>query len=663
MKILLITLSLFIGTQTFSQKKEMEFGKITNQELVMASYDKDQEAKAVILFDKGKSIFFDTQKGYDIRFTRHKRIKIFDKSESQHAEVSIPYYVDGYGKTEHVRSIEAFTYNYENGRQVQKKLDPSTIYEEQINERWFNKKFVFPDVQNGSVLEFKYILETPFHFNLPDWTFQDKIPTIYSEYEVDLIPFYEYVFRVQGVSKFDYQNSVIAKQQRSWGSVIKSYGQNVGSGVEFQDYVHTYVLKDVPAFKDESYISSLNDYIIKMDFQLAKFHSPTGSTTDVISTWPALNKALLKNENFGKYLKSGSKQARKIFKEELDLTGLDELKKAKKIIEYVKNSFEWNGKNSKYASQSIKDFIKERAGNTADINLLLIALLNEAEIEAEPLILSSRNHGKIHGDYPFDHFTNYVIALVKTSTPFLADGTESLLPFNMLPSRCYNEIGLVVNKADEPQWIRLENHRPSLQKQVITLNIDPVTLNAKTMVAIQSTDYDSYLNRRKFNNDTLEIKKDFSEKIGAIEAVRTKGYENTSSPYSMNFLSNFETEKINNNIVIRPFLHLPVSKNHLNQKERNYPVDFVNPWEEQFESTLKVPDNYTLTSLPEPFKVDNELAEITLNYFFSNGSLTTKGNYKFKKSIYSANEYPQVKEYFDQIVKHFNQPVVLELKK
>lgn len=662
MKVLLITLSLFIGTQALSQKKEIEFGKMSNQELELASYDKDKEAKAVILYDKGKSIFFDTQKGYDIRFTRHKRIKIFDKSESQHAEISIPYYVDGYGRTEIVKSIEAITYNYENGRQIQKKLDPSTIYEEQINERWFNKKFVFPDVQNGSVLEFKYVLETPFHFNLPDWTFQDKIPTIYSEYEASMIPFYEYVFRAQGVSKFDYQTSVIAKQKRSWGNVTESYGQKVGNGVEFQDYVHTYVLEDVPAFKDESYISSVNDYIIKMDFQLAKFHSPKGNTTDVISTWPALNKSLLKHEDFGKYLKKGSKQARKIFKEELDISGLDENRKAIKIIEYVKNSYEWNGDNSKYASQSIKDFMKKKTGNSADINLFLIALLNEANIEAEPLILSSRNHGKMHADYPFDHFTNYVIALVKTRTAFLADGTENLLPFNMLPSRCLNEMGLVVNEADEPQWIRLGNNRSTLQKQVIMLDIDSLTLDAKTMVSIQSTEYDSYLNRKRFGDDTLKIREYFSEKIGSIEMTRTKGYENPSSPYAMNFLANFETEKIDKSIIVRPFLHLPLSTNHLTQKERNYPVDFVHPWEEQFESVLNVPDNYTLASLPEPFKVDNELAEINLDYHFSNGALIAKGNYKFKKAVYAANEYPQVKGYFDEIVKRFNQPVLLELK-
>ena len=662
MKILLLTLSLFIGGQALSQEKEIEFGKILTRDLEMESYDKDKEAKAIILYDKGESFFFDTEKGYDIQFTRHKRIKIFDKSESQHAEVSIPYYVDGYGRTENVKSIEAITHNLENGRRIQKKVDPSTVYEEQINDRWFNKKFVFPDVQNGSVLEFRYVLETPFHFNLPDWTFQDRIPTIYSEYEVSMIPFYEYVFRVQGISKFDYQTSVVSKIDRTWGNVVKSYGKNVGNGVEFKDYVHTYVLKDVPAFKDESYISSPNDYIIKMDFQLAKFHSPNGNTSEIISTWPELSKALFKNDNFGKYLKKSSKQAREILQEDLELSDLDETQMAAKIIEYVKNSFEWNSHNSKYASQSTNDFLKNKAGNAAEINLFLIALLNEAGIEAEPLILSTRNHGKINGNYPFDHFTNYVIAMVNTSSPFLADATEDLLPFNMLPPRCFNEKGLVVRKDGKTEWIRLDSNRLSVERQVITMNIDSLSLDANIMAIIQSTEYDSYSNRREFGDDTLEIREYFSDKIGDIETVQTQGYENISSPYFMNFQGKFETEKINKSIVIKPFLHLPLSTNQLKQKERSYPVDFVYPWEEQFQTVLKVPENYTVPALPAPFKVNDELAEINLDYVLSNGFLMAKGNYKFKKSIYEANEYPKVKKYFDDIVKYFNQPVVLELK-
>ena len=652
MKKLCLPFCLLLSLLAFSQKKEIEFGQVSPEEISMDSYQKDKDAKAVVLFDKGKSIFFDSGKGYDIRFTRHKRIKIFDKSESQHAEITIPFYVDGYGKTEEVTSIEAITYNLKNGRIIKKELDPATVYEERINDRWYSKKFVFSDVQDGSILEYRYVLETPFHFNLPDWRFQDEIPTIYSEYEVGMIPFYEYVFLVQGVSNFDFQKSEVSNDKRVW----------LGTGTEFRDYIHTYVLKDIPAFKDESFITSINDYIIKMDFQLAKFHHPQGGTSEVISTWPKLNEALLDHDNFGKYLKRASREAEDSLEEELDLTGMDAQTKAERIIGFVKANFEWDGINQKYASQSPRDFLKKRSGNAADINLFLIAMLQEAGLEAQPLILSTRDHGKIRSDYPFDHYTNYVIALVGKQTPFLADATEDLLPHESLPTRCLNGGGLIVNKEDDAEWISLGSSGISLERQMIQLEIDSLTLNAHTRISVQSTRYDSFTNRKKFQNDTLEIKKFFSDKIGTIAKAATYGFENISAPYSMNFEGDYETEKLGKNIVIKPFLNLPVSENPLTQKDRKFPLDFVYAWEEQFETNLKIPEDYTLSDLPAPLNIDNELVSVNLNYVHSGGVLIVKGNYKFKKPIYSAEEYSALAQVFDRIVKGFNQPVVLEIK-
>lgn len=655
--ILLITL---IFLPAHAQKMSIEFGEIGSQESKMNSYENDPDAKAVVLYDRGESVFIDSERGYDISFTRHRRIKIFNKTASEMAEVSIPYYVDGYGKTEIVKSIEAITFNIQNGIVTSKKLDPSNIYEERISDRWFNKKFVFPDVQDGAILDLKYVIVTPFHFNLPDWSFQDKIPTIYSEYEVRMIPFYEYVFLAQGISKFDYYKSVIAPEKRTWGTVSKLYGQNMGNGIEFQDYVHTYVMKDIPAFNDESFITSINDYIIRIDFQLAKFHSPNGLTTEIISTWPSLNEALLKHDDFGKYKKSSSRLAKKILESELDLAGLSDNDRAVKIIEYVKANYEWNGSNSKYASQSAKDFINRKNGNVADVNLFMISLLEASGIDVEPVILSTRSHGKIPSDYPFDNFTNYVIALVNSDSPFFADGTESQLPYNRLPIRCLNEKGLIVNDDDQVQWLNMENNIPSLEKSILSLDIDTTTRVIQSKVMIQNTEYESLAVRKRYKDDTLKLKEYYSEKIGNINQIKTLNYEKLIYPYTLTFEGTSEIELLGSDIVLKPFLNLPLSKNPLTQKERNYPVDFIYPWNNSFESIIRIPDDYQISELPNSYSVDNDLAEIHLDYAISDGFLNVTGNYSFRKAVYNPKQYSRVKYYLDEIVKIFNELMILE---
>ncbi len=89
-------------------------------------------------------------------------------------------------------------------------------------------------------------------------------------------------------------------------------------------------------------------------------------------------------------------------------------------------------------------------------------------------------------------------------------------------------------------------------------------------------------------------------------------------------------------------------------------MDFIYPWENQFESTFEVPSNCSVTDLPDGYSLDDEIAEISLNYTLDKNILVVNGNYKFKKSTYMVSEYSRVKDYLDQIVKQFYQQIVLE---
>ena len=647
---ILIVFLLFTIHSLYSQVEVRKFGVVSLDELKLAVYEKDPEAEAVVLFDEGESFFYYVGQSYDIRFTRTKRIKILDKSGIKHAEVSIPYYVNGRGQTEIVRSIKAYTYNYENGKTVKKELDKKTIYEEKINNRWRAKKFVFPDVKVGSIIEYKFILETPFHFNLPDWEFQSRIPTIYSKYTVRMIPFYEYIYLVKGISKFSYQ-----KSEPNTG-LKRDY-----FGVKFNDMVNTYVLEDVPAFKDASFITSKDDYIIKMDFQLSKINNPTGGSREIITTWKKLNTALLKHDKFGKYIKRSERFAKQLLEEKININGKETKEKIKIIIEYMKSNFRWNGYYSKYTSKSPKELLNQKTGNSADINLFLIAILKSAEIEVKPVILSTRNNGKIRTNYPFDHHFNYVIPLVSAGEiDFLVDATESKMSYARIPKRCINGKGLVVDK-EFVLWVNLYNGVASINNKVITININPKDLQATSIVSIQSTEFESLNYKTLFGNDTARIRTEFlKDRFTHISQVSTFNYNRKEKPYVISIKGKIDIENIDNKLIISPFMGFPIQENKLTQKERNYPVDFVFKKTEGFKSDISIPSGYKILSIPNNFKLNDQLVHINLAFKQNGNMVEASGSYTFKKAIYQKNEYPELKSRLDIIVTKFNEEIVFE---
>ncbi|MEM1324552.1 MAG: DUF3857 domain-containing protein [Bacteroidota bacterium] len=663
MKVLHCLLFTLMSISLFAQSVEREYGKLTTLEQEMTSYEEDPEAEAVILFDLGESKFvYREREGYNIQFKRHKRIKIFNKSAFEMAEIEIPYYVNGYGATENITAIEAVSYTMEDGRMVKTVLDPKTIYKEQATEQWHIKKFAIPNVQEGSIIEFRYIHETPFLSNLPDWNFQSRVPTLYSEYEVAMIPFYEYVFIAQGVTEFDYQNTRIDKTKRQWGTVINSRGTHTGNGVVFQDYVHTYGLSNVPAFKDESYITTVDDHIIKIDFQLAKINQPNGISKDIISTWPELNKRLLAHQGFGKYIKGSERQAKKLLGE-LKLDGKSEAAQLKTIIDYVKANFTWDGYSRKIAQQTPKQLLDTKAGTSAEINLFLIALLRQAGFEVEPFILSTRDHGRMNTAYPFDHYTNYVIAFVKWDVSFLADATDDQLPFDRIPLRCINGLGLIVNESAEGEWLNIGHDQPSTEKYTIATTIDAESLEAKHVLSVQTTEYDSYVYRSAFEDDNDDLKEAFTENIANISRVKTVNYNRPSSPYMMFFEGTSEIEALGGHLVVNPFLDLAISENRLTQEERTYPVDFTYPSATMFDIRLIIPEGYELDQLPKDIEHDDDLIRLIMKAKLDNRTVHIEAGYVFKKAVYEPVDYQKLKADIDAIVEAFQKEIVFTEEK
>jgi len=335
--------------------------------------------------------------------------------------------------------------------------------------------------------------------------------------------------------------------------------------------------------------------------------------------------------------------------------------KARFLVNHVKNTFEWDGFYIKYARKSPKELQEQKTGCSSEINLYLAALLNAAEIEAIPVLISTRGHGRVQENYPYEHFFNHVLVQVITpSKVYLADASNSWIAFNRIPPECMNGKGLLISDKGV-QWIPLEDDLLSIDHVTMDVSVDPASISAQVKLLQTASEYEGYQYRYLYNNNKKEIE-EYLEKQGfdELKMLETHNYDQTSEPYSLEAEGTAELEKIENQIIVQPFLQFPIQKNPFTQEKRTYPIDMIYANESAFKSSIAIPEGYKVLSVPEDFKTDNAMMKLVMESKAEGDQIVVQGAYTFKKPVYSSKEYVMMKYYMDYIIEKFNEPVILE---
>ena len=183
MKFMKTKLLIFLLFTTFIYSQEYELGKVTIAQLEEKYHPKDTSAVAAILFEKGKTSFnYEEMNGFSTTTEVLVKIKIYKKEGFEWANRKIRHYIDG--KKETVSFSKGVTYNLVNGEIEKTKLKSSGEFTEKINNFWSETKIVMPNVKEGSIIEYAYIIKSPFISNFPEWSFQKNIPVNHSEIQI-----------------------------------------------------------------------------------------------------------------------------------------------------------------------------------------------------------------------------------------------------------------------------------------------------------------------------------------------------------------------------------------------------------------------------------------------------------------------------------------------
>ena len=635
----LLTAAILIAPFITHAQDFPEYGAISPEERAMKECPFDKDADAVVLLNEAIS---DHDDEYHLITYHHVRIKILKEKGFDAANISIRFYrKDDF---EFIDNIEGFVSNTEpSGQITTEDLSKKAIYTKDLNQYRGLVTFAFPNIKVGSIIEYKYRSFMKNYNGLDDWDFQDELPVVKSKYTLTVLPTAEFAYRVN--KREDMPATV--RMDKDNGKVY-------------------FEMNNIPGLTDEPYMDAREDYVQKVIFQLSGYNNNGMGKTNYMTSWDEVIREFMTTKEFGTQLWKNIPGTGAFIDAVKKMPAEED--KMKAVYNYVRSNMEWNDVYSKYAADGVKGPWEKKKGTSGEINLILINLLKDADLEVYPTLVSERFHGKVNTDFPFvDQFNSVFACVVIKGKKYFLDATDTNTPAHITPNGILNTTALIVNR-----------------KNGGLVNITNDSLQFKDFISIQAQLDDNGI----FSGEVYVQSSDYS-RIRKVSEYKTEGKEKYIASYFQKngiTVKDFEFLNENNDSLAAEqkfkfstsfagsgdYLYVPLNiftgfeKNPFINDSRFSNVNFGYKRIVTSYSLITLPKNYQVDALPKSVKMTTPDKDIvfsrSVTYDKDSNSLVCMFTFDFRKSLYTVDEYPILKEVYKKMFDYLKEPVVLKKK-
>jgi hypothetical protein len=663
MRLFLIVFCSLIYSNSFSQtqldtvffKIPYSFGGVTKEEMLLKAPQKYKDVDAMIIHDYGDLAFTDIGSVLE----RGIKIKIFRKSGfNKWANFKVSY-IDGYKKwqlNDSLKIVKASVYNLENGEIIETTLDFKNIKYSKIYGK-FHEAFVpIPNVKEGSVIEFTYRHISPQLHNFKAWYTHKEIPVLWSDFS-----FSRSVQQTNSLTEVREVDPFFKVENTTLHPKF-SYGLNLSK-------IQRWVMKDIPPLQNEPFVDNILDFSNKISNEITtivqygsittksfygNYEIPDNKVFHFSDTWLNLRKTLMKHEDFGDHIKRiGGININEIVK-----NNATKKEKIEAIFNYVRKNISWNGQEGFMVENPLREVLAIGEGSSAEINLTLLSILKMANINAQPVLTSTRQNGKL-GEHPIIKNFNYVLVhTIIDKDTVLLDATDRNLPMGLLPKRCLNEKGFLLSES--PEWIIIKPKAKQIEDLDFDGEIDKEG-NLKGILKISGSGYFEGIFNQISSENNENIKKNLFLEYPQAEVFNI---EKNPTEIKIQFKIEDYAKIVNDIIYFNPFC-IGKIENPFTINERHYPIDFVIPFEKNTKIRIKIPKGFIIENLPK-----NDLFSITdksgtFNYSINKSadSVFVDVNFVINNPLFHVKDYSVLKHLYDFTVDKQLEDIVLEVSK
>ncbi|PAU93423.1 hypothetical protein CK503_11865 [Aliifodinibius salipaludis] len=604
--------------------------RITNKELNVSFQEADESILAVL--------------------EHHIRIKVFDDSVQEASVVAIPYYFEN--DMERVTSLEAYTYLPSGGRVALSEEDIRTI---NINSRYNVKEFVMPAVEDGAVIEYRYTIERRYIEELPDFYLSHKVPTDNAKLTITYPKYLRYQSYTENFDGRITHDVVYTDTS----SVPKVFTIPQPQPV----VTERWMARDIPPVKEEAYITTLDDYRGKIKFLLSEFGVPrqqlennwevvVARIRDKTDPWESINENN-EAEAVGDSI-AGS------------LDGVPESQVQDSIYHYLNERVNFSGQHTAFSQTSGEEVLTGEPSNQAAINQTLVAMLKGAGIEANPVLISTRQSGKINMDFPsFYQFNGLMVRSEIDGQSYLMDAGFSYSQPGLIPVDTYGSRGLVLGE-DEYEWIDINPDKSLFDIQIqIDGQLDRNGTLRGTVEAVQQGYPAQIIRQQKAdgNSDSEIFRQTLFDGYPQMSAkdVVVKNAEKYGEP--IEFTGEFEIENyatsFTDGLKFSPMVVGYRNENPFSGPDRNLPITLDAPEKLDLSYSIKLPQGYRV-AVNAGRTIRFSGAEFIERYDNTTGQLDYRYQINIDQRNFSADYFPSLYKLYNRWVELSNSSWLIE---
>ena len=626
---------------SFSQKKFTEFGKIDVADLELSACPFEKDAVAMKLFDLQEAEF--TLDGYvpELRTERRVRIKIFKNEGYKYASIKIPFF-SKYGR-EKIRDLKGIVYNLdEAGKVIATKLEKKDFLKNQVEDAIRMINFTFPNLKAGSVIEYQYTKVERENTLLEPWIIQEDIPVAYASKTL-IIPKRSRVReKVSGLDSIESTTEVIANDR------VK----------------RVYFKEAVPSFHLEPFMGSLNDNLLHVKFL---FYPYGNVVMDLLPTpekeWKFTASRLLEAKWLGGQVDTLIPETVYIIDSAKKMSSPE--KRIEFIYEKVKRKLAGTPRQTFFA-KDISEAWRTGKANTAEINLILLNLLRKAEVASYPLLISTRNNGKINTDFPSTaQFNGLDVLAIDTNRSYVLDASSREQSHLNPPFNVMNRVALLLDK-DDSKWVRIVDERPLL-RQEFTIN---ATFDAEACIdGVATTRQFDFAKSFALDSAAQEINENdrIGEKAEGLTVHFRKATDGArfSDPFEQQADFLYQPQKTGEFYFLNPLFLFPQKVNPFKSSQRNTAIDMECNQQITIAMTMKIPASYQIEFLPR----STLLRAPDTSFYYKRVYSTDATNiyfsqvFEIKRSVFDKEEYPAIQEFFKRAYALMTEEIILKKRK